>query len=100
MLTALFAAVVLTGAPVPDQAVSTIGTTPPPAPARGPDSAAARSTPVEAGGETVRVCRFETATGSNRRTRVCRDVPRQGVQDQQTREFMRDHQRWTPEPSG
>ena len=96
MLTALFAAVVLTGVPVPDQAVSTISTTPPPAPVRAP----ARTTPVEAGGETVRVCRFETATGSNRRTRVCRDVPRQGVQDQATREFMRDHQRWTPEPSG
>jgi len=42
---------------------------------------------------TRRVCRFETVTGSNRRTRVCRDVPRQGVQDQQTREFMRDSQR-------
>lgn len=43
--------------------------------------------------ETRRVCRFETMTGSNRRTRVCRDVPRQGVQDQTTREFMRDNQR-------
>lgn len=96
MLSALFAAVVLTGVTAPDQAVSTIGTTPPPAPARAP----ARTGPAEAGGETVRVCRFEAATGSNRRTRVCRDVPRQGVQDQATREFMRDHQRWTPEPSG
>jgi len=43
--------------------------------------------------ETRRVCRFETTIGSNRRTRVCRDVPRQGVQDQATREFMRDNQR-------
>lgn len=43
--------------------------------------------------ETRRVCRFETMTGSNRRTRVCRDVPRQGMQDQGTREFMRDSQR-------
>ena len=43
--------------------------------------------------ETRRVCRFETTIGSNRRTRVCRDVPRQGVQDQSTREFMRDNQR-------
>lgn len=43
--------------------------------------------------ETRRVCRFETTTGSNRRTRVCRDVPRQGTQDQATREFMRDSQR-------
>lgn len=43
--------------------------------------------------ETRRVCRFETVIGSNRRTRVCRDVPRQGIQDAQTREFMRDNQR-------
>lgn len=43
--------------------------------------------------EMRRVCRFETVIGSNRRTRVCRDVPRQGVQDAQTREFMRDSQR-------
>lgn len=42
---------------------------------------------------TRRICRYETVTGSNRRTRVCRDAPRQGVQDQQTREFMRDSQR-------
>jgi hypothetical protein len=47
----------------------------------------------EAEPETRRVCRFETVTGSNRRTRVCRDVPRQGVQDQATREFMRNSQR-------
>lgn len=97
MLTALFAAILISGgaAHVSDQAVAVISPTPPPAPAT-----PARTQPVEASGETVRVCRFETATGSNRRTRVCRDVPRQGVQDQATREFMRDHQRWTPEPSG
>ena len=94
MLTALFAAILVTGGTVTvtDQAVAVIGTTPPPA--------LARTQPVEAGGETVRVCRYETTTGSNRRTRVCRDVPRQSVQDQSTREFMRDHQRWTPPPSG
>ncbi|MDP3416177.1 hypothetical protein [Falsiroseomonas sp.] len=98
MLTALFAAALVSGAAVnvSDQAVAVISPSPPPAPATAP----ARSQPVEASGETMRVCRFETATGSNRRTRVCRDVPRQGVQDQATREFMRDHQRWTPEPSG
>lgn len=97
MLTALFAAILASGGAmnVSDQ-VAVISTAPPPAPASTP----ARNQPVEATGETVRVCRFETATGSNRRTRVCRDVPRQGVQDQATREFMRDHQRWTPEPSG
>ena len=79
MLTALFAAILVTGGTVTvtDQAVAVIGTTPPPA--------LARTQPVEAGGETVR---------------VCRDVPRQSVQDQSTREFMRDHQRWTPPPSG
>jgi hypothetical protein len=43
--------------------------------------------------ETRRVCRFETVIGSNRRNRVCRDVPRQSTQDAQTREFMRDNQR-------
>lgn len=40
-----------------------------------------------------RVCRMERATGSNMQQRVCRQVPRQGFQDQQTREFMRSHQR-------
>lgn len=53
--------------------------------------------PVEAAREgeptTRRVCRLERATGSNLQQRVCRDIPRQGVQDQQTREFMRFHQR-------
>jgi hypothetical protein len=51
------------------------------------------ATAAEPQPETRRVCRFETVTGSNRRTRVCRDIPRQGVQDQATREFMRDNQR-------
>jgi hypothetical protein len=36
---------------------------------------------------------MERATGSNMQQRVCRDVPRAGVQDQQTREFMRSMQR-------
>ena len=44
-------------------------------------------------GDTRRVCRLERATGSNMQQRVCRDVPRAGVQDQQTREFMRGMQR-------
>ena len=44
-------------------------------------------------GDTRRVCRFERATGSNLQQRVCRTVPRQGFQDQQTREFMRATQR-------
>lgn len=44
-------------------------------------------------GDTRRVCRLERATGSNMQQRVCRDIPRAGVQDQQTREFMRAMQR-------
>ncbi len=44
-------------------------------------------------GDTRRVCRLERATGSNMQQRVCRDVPRAGFQDQQTREFMRSTQR-------
>lgn len=65
------------------QAVSVIATVPQPAEARrGADQP-----------ETRRVCRFERATGSNLQQRVCRDIPRQGVQDQQTREFMRAFQR-------
>jgi hypothetical protein len=44
-------------------------------------------------GDTRRVCRLERATGSNMQQRVCRDVPRAGFQDQQTREFMRATQR-------
>ncbi|GAA0642229.1 hypothetical protein [Brevundimonas lenta] len=63
-----------------------------------PVQAAPQQAPVEAAPaapatETRQVCRFETVVGSNRRTRVCRNVPRQGVQDQATRDFMRDSQR-------
>ena len=72
------------------QAVTVIATTPAPAEARRAGEA-----------ETRRVCRFERATGSNFQQRVCRDVPRQGVQDQQTREFMRANQRIrTPDEGG
>jgi len=70
-----------------------------------PDPAEVRRS--EDGPDTRRVCRLERATGSNMQQRVCRDVPRQGVQDQQTREFMRAHQRIrvpdngaTPTPAG
>ena len=45
---------------------------------------------------TRRVCRFESTLGSNRRTRVCRDVPRQGNQNDGTREAMREFQRVRP----
>ena len=60
---------------------------------------AAPSAPAEARrseeeAPTRRVCRLERATGSNMQQRVCRDVARSGnFQDQQTREFMRSHQR-------
>jgi hypothetical protein len=74
--------------------VAVIARTPAPAEVRPSD---ARPGPE---GDTRRVCRMERATGSNLQQRVCRDVRRQGVQDQQTREFMRDRQRYTPEPSG
>lgn len=84
MLTAaLFAAaLVLDGGQV-----AVIAGTPPPAevrPAGAPDGSE---------GDTRRVCRMERATGSNIQQRVCRNVPRAGVQDQQTREFMRSMQR-------
>ncbi len=42
---------------------------------------------------TRRVCRLERATGSNIQQRVCRDIPRAGFQDQQTREFLGAMQR-------
>ena len=91
MLTAtLFAAALL----LDGGQVAVIAGTPPPAEAR-PSSA-----PPGPEGDTRRVCRLERSTGSNMQQRVCRDVPRQGVQDQQTREFMRDRQRYTPEPAG
>ena len=69
------------------------------APVQTTQEAAAPATPPaaeatsEAQPETRRVCRFETVIGSNRRTRIRRDVPRQGVQDQATRDYMRDSQR-------
>ncbi len=83
MLSVLFAAVVLGASPLPSALPQA-----PVAPTAAPAETAPRAEP-----ETRRVCRFETVTGSNRRTRICRDMPRQGVQDQQTREFMRDSQR-------
>lgn len=64
------------------QAVAVIATSPQPAEVRREGEADSR-----------RVCRFERATGSNLQQRVCRTVPRQGFQDQQTREFLRATQR-------
>lgn len=79
MLITLFAATLaLSGG----QAVAVIATSPEPAEARREGEADSR-----------RVCRFERATGSNLQQRVCRLRPRQGFQDQQTREFMRATQR-------
>jgi len=81
MLTAaLAAAALLSGS---GQAVAVIARTEAPATVQ----------PVSEGVETRRVCRYERATGSNLQQRVCRDRPVQGVQDQQTREFMRNLQR-------
>lgn len=79
MLIALFAATLaLDGG----QAVTVIAAAPTPPEVRREGEADSR-----------RVCRLERATGSNLQQRVCRTVPRQGVQDQQTREFMRATQR-------
>lgn len=39
------------------------------------------------------ICRLETVTGTNRRTRVCRALAATTAQDQSTREMMRDMQR-------
>jgi len=97
MLTAaLIAAFLLDGGQV-----AVIAGPPPPAEAR-PSNA-----PPGPEGDTRRVCRLERATGSNMQQRVCRDIPRAGVQDQQTREFMRSMQRIrfpdggaTPTPAG
>ena len=69
------------------QGLDTLVGTPAPAEAR-PNSA-----PPGPEGDTRRVCRLERATGSNIQQRVCRDIPRAGFQDQQTREFMRSMQR-------
>ena len=67
--------------------VAVIAGTPPPAEVRRADA------PDGPEGDTRRVCRLERATGSNLQQRVCRDIPRAGFQDQQTREFMRATQR-------
>jgi hypothetical protein len=83
LTTALFATALL----LDGGQVAVIAGTPPPAEAR-PASA-----PPGPEGDTRRICRMERATGSNLQQRVCRDVPRAGVQDQQTREFMRSMQR-------
>ena len=84
MLTAaLFATILL----VDGGQVAVIAGVAPPAEAR-PSNA-----PEGRDGDTRRVCRLERATGSNMQQRVCRDIPRAGVQDQQTREFMRGMQR-------
>ena len=79
LVSALFAAALLVDS---GQVAVIAGAAPP---------AEARSTEPE--GDTRRVCRLERATGSNMQQRVCRDIPRAGVQDQQTREFMRSMQR-------
>lgn len=92
MLTAvLTAAAMLAG---PPQSVSVIARNAPAAEAAPADESEA------AGAETRRVCRYERATGSTLQRRVCRNVPRTQYQDQEVREFMRDHQRWDPLPSG
>lgn len=67
--------------------VTVIAATPAPAEAR------PAGTPAGPEGDTRRVCRLERATGSNMQQRVCRDIPRAGFQDQQTREFLRGTQR-------
>lgn len=91
------AALVLDGG----QVVTVIAGPAPPAEVRPADA------PNGPEGATRRVCRLERATGSNMRQRVCRDIPRASVQDQQTREFMRSMQRIrfpdngaTPTPGG
>ena len=84
LTTALIAAALLTTS---GQVVTVVAGTPPPAEARPADASPGPE------GDTRRVCRRERATGSNMQQRVCRDVPRAGVQDQQTREFMRSMQR-------
>lgn len=62
------------------QAVSVVAGTPAPAEAR-PE------------GDTRRVWRLKRGTGSNMQQRVCRNIRVAGVQDQQTRDFMRHLQR-------
>lgn len=83
--------------------VAVIAVAPPPAEVRSAD------TPDGPEGDVRRVCRYERATGSNMQQRVCRNIPRAGVQDAQTREFMRATQQvsvpaggigTSPRPSG
>ena len=83
LTTALIAAALLLGG----GQVAVIAGTPAPAEARPSDA------PPGPEGDTRRICRLERATGSNMQQRVCRDVPRAGFQDQQTREFLRGTQR-------
>jgi hypothetical protein len=87
MIAALLFAAALSG-PADGGQVAVIARTPAPGEA------------AQEGAETRRVCRYERATGSNLQQRVCRDVPRQGVQDQQTREFLRATQRSRPPADG
>ena len=62
------------------------------------------ASPAPANSQTAdaprQICRLETVTGSNRRTRVCRPVTPPGSQDQTTRELMRDMQRTRMPDSG
>lgn len=81
MMPALFAATLLV-APV-QTAPQTPAAPAPSAPATGQNADVAPR----------QVCRLETVTGSNRRTRVCRTPTPPGSQDQSTREMMRDMQR-------
>lgn len=83
MLTIALLALTLAAPEAASGQVAVISTAPAPAEARRDEEAPT----------TRRVCRLERATGSNMQQRVCRDVPRAGVQDQQTREFMRAQQR-------
>lgn len=87
MLSVLFAALALGSSPLQAAAPQAR----PAAPVVQVDASGAAAPQAEP--ETRRVCRYETATGSNRRNRVCRDVPRHGVQDQATQEYMRQTQR-------
>ncbi|HEX8661893.1 MAG TPA: hypothetical protein VF686_08495 [Brevundimonas sp.] len=67
--------------------------------ATAPAPAQARQTTDQ--GPTRRVCGYMRATGSNLQQRVCRNIPISGVQDQQTREFLRNLQRIRfPDESG
>ena len=86
LATALFATALL----LDGGQVAVIAGTAPPAEAR-PANA-----PPGPEGDTRRVCRLERATGSNMQQRVCRAVPRAGVQDQQPRDFMPSTQRSRP----